>query len=232
MGFSLNGTEFTEFSEFRESAEAWIRINLTVFSVSCVCGTVVESLPLTQEIVGSSTAIFWKKLLFLWLNSANSVKTFRENSNRFFWHNYHSFFFWIITSWIFQYHWYKHTDTCSSRLLDPLYILSSRCVWLLPSPHIKSSILTNHRVVNKAYLYSQIKCQNEFLSLCLVKYLFNIWFRVSLEDDLRAHMVTWWRGAFGFFRMSLDPYYFWTLSQSIPFSEFNESHLDKTQLCK
>ena len=77
FGFSLNGTEFTEFSEFRESTEAWIRINLTVFSVSCVRGTVVESLPLTQEIVGSSTAIFWKKLLFLSLNSA---KTFRENS--------------------------------------------------------------------------------------------------------------------------------------------------------
>ena len=54
MGFSLNGTEFIEFSEFRESTEAWIRINLTVFSVSCVRGTVVESLSLTQEIVGSS----------------------------------------------------------------------------------------------------------------------------------------------------------------------------------
>ena len=44
-----------------------------------LCGTVVESLSLTQEIVGSNTAIFLK-LYFL---SLNSVKTFRENSNRF-----------------------------------------------------------------------------------------------------------------------------------------------------
>ena len=40
----------------------------------------VESLSLTQEIVGSSTALFSKIILFLSLNSANSVKTFRENS--------------------------------------------------------------------------------------------------------------------------------------------------------
>ena len=63
MGFSLNGaefSEFTEFSKFRESTEAWIKINLTVFSASCVCGTVVESLSLTQEMVASSLAIFLK----------------------------------------------------------------------------------------------------------------------------------------------------------------------------
>ena len=36
MGFSLNGEEFAEFTEFKESTEAWIRINLTIFSVSCV----------------------------------------------------------------------------------------------------------------------------------------------------------------------------------------------------
>ena len=40
----------------------------------------VESLSLTQEGVGSSPAIFLKNF-FLSLNSANSVKTFRENSN-------------------------------------------------------------------------------------------------------------------------------------------------------
>ena len=63
LGFSLNGaefSEFTEFSEFRESTEAWIRLNLTVFFASCVCGTMVESLSLTREIVGSSPAIFLK----------------------------------------------------------------------------------------------------------------------------------------------------------------------------
>ena len=37
----------------------------------------VESLSLTQEIVGLSTAIFYKITLFLSLNS-----TFRENSNK------------------------------------------------------------------------------------------------------------------------------------------------------
>ena len=55
MGFSLNGEDFTE------STEAWIRINLTVFSVSCVCGAVVEFLSLTQEGVGPSTAILFLK---------------------------------------------------------------------------------------------------------------------------------------------------------------------------
>ena len=61
MGFSLNGADFTEFSEFRESIEAWAKINLTVFSVSCVCGTVVDSLSFTQEGVGLSTAILFLK---------------------------------------------------------------------------------------------------------------------------------------------------------------------------
>ena len=60
MGFFLIVAEFAEFSEFRESTEAWIRINLTVFSVSCLCGAVVESLSLIQKIVGSSPAIFLK----------------------------------------------------------------------------------------------------------------------------------------------------------------------------
>ena len=45
----------------------------------CPCGAVVTSLSLTQEVVGSNTAIL---LIFdfLSLNSADSVKTFRENS--------------------------------------------------------------------------------------------------------------------------------------------------------
>ena len=63
-GIFLNGAQFYEFSKFRESTEAWIRLNLTVFSASCVCGTVVESLSLTQEIVGSSPAIFLKSFYF------------------------------------------------------------------------------------------------------------------------------------------------------------------------
>ena len=46
-----------------------------------LCGTVVECLSVTQEIVRSSTAIFLKMILFLSLNSGNSVNTFRENSN-------------------------------------------------------------------------------------------------------------------------------------------------------
>ena len=62
MGFSQNGADFTEFSEFRESTEAWIRVNLTVFSGSYVCDTVVESLSHTQEGVGSSSVIQWKHL--------------------------------------------------------------------------------------------------------------------------------------------------------------------------
>ena len=64
LGFTINGIDFTEFSEFselRESTEAWIRINLTVFSVKlCLCGSVAEFLSLTQEIVGSSPATFLK----------------------------------------------------------------------------------------------------------------------------------------------------------------------------
>ena len=52
-----------------------------LLSYNCLCGTVVESLSLTQEILGSNPAIFLFDLNFLSLNSANSVKAFRENSN-------------------------------------------------------------------------------------------------------------------------------------------------------
>ena len=103
MGFFLNGTEFTKFSEFRESTEAWIRVNLTVFSVSCVHGTVVESLPLTQEILGSST-IFWKKVIILSLNSLNSVKTFRENSTSVVNGDYHLFLLTDEANFLIQMH--------------------------------------------------------------------------------------------------------------------------------
>ena len=78
LGFFLN---WAEFSEFRESAEAWITINLTVFSARRVCGTVVESLALTREKKGFEPSNLFKIILFLSLNSGNSVKTFRENSN-------------------------------------------------------------------------------------------------------------------------------------------------------
>ena len=47
----------------------------------CLPGTVVTSLPLTNEVSGLSAAIssIWEKNLSL--NSANAVKTFRKNSN-------------------------------------------------------------------------------------------------------------------------------------------------------
>ena len=49
----------------------------------CLCGWVVSSLSLTQEILGSNpTILIFISFIFLSLNSANSVKTFRENSNR------------------------------------------------------------------------------------------------------------------------------------------------------
>ena len=53
-----------------------------LLSYNCLNGTVVESLSLTQEILGSNPAIFlFDCIFFLSLNSANSVKAFRENSN-------------------------------------------------------------------------------------------------------------------------------------------------------
>ena len=86
MGFFLNGAEFAEFiefSKFRESTEAWIRINLTVFSV-------VLSLWLSGRVPVSHTgghgfepSNLFKIILFLSLNSLNSVKTFRKNSNTY-----------------------------------------------------------------------------------------------------------------------------------------------------
>ena len=48
----------------------------------CPFGTVVSSLSLTQEILGSNPAIFLLIFNFLSLNSADSMKTFRENSNK------------------------------------------------------------------------------------------------------------------------------------------------------
>ena len=45
----------------------------------CLAGTVVASWLLTQEVAGSSPLLWWQ--LFVSLNSANSGKTFRENSN-------------------------------------------------------------------------------------------------------------------------------------------------------
>ena len=47
----------------------------------CLCGLVVSSLSLTQEILASSPTLPFLYFFFLSLNSANSVKTFRENSN-------------------------------------------------------------------------------------------------------------------------------------------------------
>ena len=45
----------------------------------CPAGTVVVSWSLTQEVVGSNPFIVMTNIFSL--NSANSVKTFRENSN-------------------------------------------------------------------------------------------------------------------------------------------------------
>ena len=54
----------------------WVQYK-DLLSYNCLCGTVVESLSLTQEILGSNPAIFLFDLNFL---SLNSVKAFRENS--------------------------------------------------------------------------------------------------------------------------------------------------------
>ena len=43
----------------------------------CFAGAVVASWSLTQEVAGSNPFTVYK---FFWLNSANSVKTFRKNS--------------------------------------------------------------------------------------------------------------------------------------------------------
>ena len=58
----------------------WVQF-LNLLSYNYLCGTVVESLSLTQEILGSNPAIFLFDFNFLSLNLVNSVKSFRENSN-------------------------------------------------------------------------------------------------------------------------------------------------------
>ena len=60
----------------------WVQYK-DLLSYNCLCGTVVESLSLTLEILGSNPAIFLFDLNFLSLNSLNSVKAFRENSTGF-----------------------------------------------------------------------------------------------------------------------------------------------------
>ena len=64
--FSLNGAELSLNSKSHwiqrvwEITEAWIRLNIRIYSVyMCLCGTVVSSLCLTQEIVGSNIAILF-----------------------------------------------------------------------------------------------------------------------------------------------------------------------------
>ena len=59
----------------------WVQ-NKDLLCYLCLCGTVVSSLPLIEDILGSNPAILlFDFQFFLSLNSANSVKKFRENSN-------------------------------------------------------------------------------------------------------------------------------------------------------
>ena len=73
---------FTKFSEFRETDKS-LKHGLSQYkdpvSHMCLAGAVVASCSLTQEVTGSSP--FTAMTNILSLNSANSVKTFRGNSN-------------------------------------------------------------------------------------------------------------------------------------------------------
>ena len=85
MEFSLNGAELSLNSVNSGNLRNYWGMNWVQYNalLCCLwlCGWVVESLSLTQEILGSNPAIFLFDFhFFLSLNSANSVKTFRENS--------------------------------------------------------------------------------------------------------------------------------------------------------
>ena len=86
MEFSLNRAELSLNSVNSENLRNHWNMNWVQYKdllcYLCVCGLVVSSLSLTQEILGSSPTmlIFDFFDFFLSLNSANSVKPFRENS--------------------------------------------------------------------------------------------------------------------------------------------------------
>ena len=81
--FSLNGAELSLNSVNSENLRNRWSINWVQYKdllcYLCLCGLVVSPLSLTQDILGSNPTILF--FCFLSLNSQNSVKTFRENSN-------------------------------------------------------------------------------------------------------------------------------------------------------
>ena len=87
--FSLNGAELSLNPVNSGNSENlrnhwsmnWVQYK-DLLCYFCVCGLVVSSLSLTQEILGSSPTLLFLYFInfFLSLNSQNSVKTFRENS--------------------------------------------------------------------------------------------------------------------------------------------------------
>ena len=83
MGFSLNGEELNSVNLRNHWSINEVQFK-DLLCYLCLCGTVLSSLSLTQEIVSSNTT----NLLifnFLWLNSVNSVKTFSQNPNSSEW---------------------------------------------------------------------------------------------------------------------------------------------------
>ena len=92
LEFSLNGAKFSLNSVNSGNSENlrnhwgmnWVQ-NKDLLYCLWLCGWVVESLSLKQEILGSNQSSFLI-LIFLSLNSANSVKAFRENSIILYFH--------------------------------------------------------------------------------------------------------------------------------------------------
>ena len=92
MEFSLNGAELSLNSVNSGNSKNlrnhwsmnWVQYK-DLLCCLCLCGLVVSSLSFTQEILGSSPTLPFSYFInfFLSLNSANSVTTFRENSNGF-----------------------------------------------------------------------------------------------------------------------------------------------------
>ena len=88
LGFSVNGAELLLISVNSANSENlrnhwsmnWVQYKDQLCYL-CLCGLVVSSLSLTQEILGSNLTIliFWF-LIFFFVSSLNSAKTFRESS--------------------------------------------------------------------------------------------------------------------------------------------------------
>ena len=82
MEFSLNGTWIHWIQEIWKITEAWIGVNLKILSLTCdcwCCGSILVSYTRGGWVAGSSPFTVMTNILSL--NSANSVKTLRENSN-------------------------------------------------------------------------------------------------------------------------------------------------------